>query len=73
MNWLDSDFLFASLLWGSVGVGYCIYGRRQRAIVPFLGGVALIAASCLVGNAWLMSLLCIALMVAVYILVKRGY
>lgn len=73
MNLLDSNFLFASLLWGSVGVGYCIYGRRQRAIIPFLGGVAMIAVSYFVGSALLMSLLCIGLMVAVYVLVKRGY
>jgi len=73
VNLLDSNFLFASLLWGSVGVGYCIYGRRQRAIIPFLGGVAMIAVSYFVGSALLMSLLCIGLMVAVYVLVKRGY
>jgi len=73
VNLLNSNFLFASLLWGSIGVGYCIYGRRQRSIVPFLGGVAMIAVSYFVGSALLMSLLCVALIAGVYFLVKQGY
>jgi hypothetical protein len=35
----------AGLLWGvlfgSIGLGYFIYGKRQRAAVPLLCGVAL--------------------------------
>jgi hypothetical protein len=72
-NLLDQHFLFASLLWGSVGAGYLLYARRQRMIVPFIGGVAMIGVSYFV-VAWLwMSVICIALMVAVYQLVKQGY
>ena len=70
---LDVNFLFASLIWGSVGVGYCIYGRRQQSIVPFIGGIAMITASYFVSSALLMSLICIGLMAGVYLLVKRGY
>lgn len=73
MNLFDTSFLFASLLWGSVGVGYWIYGKKQREMTPMLGGVAIIAVSCLVSSWLLMTPLCIALMIAVYLLVKRGY
>jgi hypothetical protein len=38
-----------------------------------LGGVAMIAASYFVSSALLMSLISIALMVAVYLLMKRGW
>ena len=69
----DSSFLFASLFWGSVGVGYWVYGKKQRELMPMLGGVAIIAVSYLVSSWLLMTLLCLALMVAVYLLVKRGY
>ena len=35
----------ANLLWGvlfsSIGLGFFIYGRKQRAVVPFLCGLAL--------------------------------
>jgi hypothetical protein len=65
-NLLDQHFLFASLLWGSVGAGYLLYARKQRQIVPFIGGVTMIGVSYFVGSWLWMSLLCIALMVAVY-------
>ena len=73
VNIFDPNFLFASLLWGSVGVGYCIYGRKQQEIVPFAGGLAMIAVAYFVSSALLMSLISIALMVAVYLLMKRGW
>ncbi len=73
MNLLNTNFLFASLFWGSVGVGYFIYGKRQQAIAPMIGGVLMVAISFFVGSALLMSLLCRGLAVAVYLLVKRDY
>jgi hypothetical protein len=69
----EASFLFASLLWGSIGVGYFIYGKKQGSWAPMVGGVMMIVVSYCVGSALLMSLICIALMVAVYVLVKRGY
>jgi len=66
-------FLFASLVWGSVGVGYFIYGKKQSSLVPMVGGVLMIAASYFAGSAWLMSLICAGLISAVYLLLKRGY
>jgi len=67
------NFLFASLVWGSVGIGYFIYGKKQSSFVPMIGGVLMIAASYLSGSALVMSLICIGLIVAVYVLLKRGY
>ena len=69
---LDERFLFASLLWGSVGAGYLLYARKQREIAPLIGGVAMIGVSYFVGSWFWMSILCLALMVAVYQLMKRG-
>lgn len=69
----DSSFLFASLLWGSVGTGYFIFGKKQGSMMPMIGGVLMVAVSYVVSSWLLMSLLCIALIVAVYLLVKRGY
>ena len=69
----SANFLFASLVWGSVGVGYFIYGKRQGAWVPMVAGVLMVAISYFVGSAVLMSLLCIALVAGVYALLKQGY
>lgn len=39
-----SDFasLMIGLIFGSIGVGYCIYGRKQSHLVAFLAGTFLI-------------------------------
>ena len=73
MDLLNQKFLLASCVWGAVASGYLIYGWRQRATIPFLGGVAMTAASFFITSALQMSLACIALMFAVYWLLKQGY
>jgi len=69
----NTSFLFASLIWGSVGVGYFIYGKRQGSWAPMVAGVLMVAVSYFVASAVLMSLICIASMAAVYLLLKQGY
>jgi len=34
----NTSFLFASLVWGAIGAGYFIYGKKQRSFVPMIGG-----------------------------------
>lgn len=70
MNFLNTNFLLASLVWGSVGVGYFIYGKKQQEVAPLVGGLIMIAISYLVGSALLMSLISIGIMVAVYYIVR---
>ena len=73
VNLFDVNFLFASLIWGSIGVGYCIYAKRQRSLVPLVGGILMIAVSYLAGSALVMSLVCAGLMSLVYVLLRQGY
>ncbi|HEX4151349.1 MAG TPA: hypothetical protein VHY75_03975 [Steroidobacteraceae bacterium] len=44
-----------TLLWGvlfsSIGVGFCMYGRRRRAPVPLLCGIGLVVYPYFVPNA----------------------
>ena len=70
---ISTNFLFASLIWGSIGVGYFIYGKRQSSAIPMSAGVLMIAVSYFASSAWLMSLVCLALVAAVYVLLKLGY
>jgi hypothetical protein len=72
MNIGSSSFLWASLLWGSIGVGFAIYGKRQRAVGPLVGGIALVAISYLISSALVMSLVGAAL-VAGSIWYQRNY
>lgn len=69
---LDQHALWASCLWGAMASGYCIYGLKQKSLIPFLGGLAMTAASFLLG-ALMMSLACIAAMAAVWWLLRQGY
>lgn len=67
----DSPTLYASLLWGSVGMGYWIYGKKQRSLIPALGGAAIVFVSYIAETALMMSLLSVAIMVAIYFLMKH--
>ena len=70
---LNTNFLFASLLWGSVGAGYFIYGKKQQSLSPMVGGILMMVGSYFIGSALLMSLVCLGIAGAVYFLAKRGY
>jgi hypothetical protein len=69
---LNAHFLFASLIWGSVGLGYFIYGKKQGSWVPMVGGILMMAASYMIASALIMSLVALALIFAVYFLLKQG-
>jgi hypothetical protein len=62
----------ASLLWGllfgSIGVGFFIYGKRQQMIVPLVCGLALMVYPYFVGATLLLLLIGVALMGVPYFL-----
>jgi hypothetical protein len=59
----NTSTLFASLFWGSVGLGFAIYGKKQRAAAPWVGGILLMGISYLIGSAFTMSLVGIIVVV----------
>ena len=46
----------ATLLWGvifgAIGTGFFVYGKRQRAPIPLACGIALMVFPYFVSNAW---------------------
>ena len=42
--------LLWGLLFGSIGLGFFIYGRKQRAVVPMICGLALMVFPYFVSN-----------------------
>ena len=54
------------VLFGAIGLGFFIYGTRQRAVVPFVVGVAMIIFPYFISNAYLLVFVGIALMVIPY-------
>jgi hypothetical protein len=70
-SFMDEHFLFASLIWGSIGGGYVLWAKRQREVVPFIGGMAMIGASFMSSWFW-MSIVCIALIIGTHWLLRHS-
>ena len=47
---MSTSSLLWSLLFGSVGLSFFVYGKRQQAVVPLLCGLALMTFPYLVSN-----------------------
>ena len=68
---LTANTLIASLIWGSIGSGFAIYGWKQKESVFLFGGIALVAISYFIGSALYMSLVSIAIIAAIFWLRRR--
>ncbi len=60
----ETSQLLWMVLFGAIGLGYLTYGRRQKAIVPLVIGVALILVPYFIPNLYLLLGIC-ALLVAI--------
>ena len=58
---MSTSALLWGVLFGSIGLGFVIYARRQRAVVPLLCGLALMAFPYFVSNVILLLVIGIAL------------
>jgi len=64
---MDSTaFLFWAMLLGSVGLGFFVYGKKQKAIVPLLSGLALMIFPYFVSNIYALVMIGIILMAIPY-------
>ena len=62
----------ASLLWGvlfgSLGAGYCLYARKQHALIPGVCGVALIVLPYFLSNVYVLVLVCLGFSAAPFLI-----
>lgn len=70
---VNPNTLIAPLIWGSVGTGFLIYGKKQQSMIPLFGGIIMVALSYFVASALYMSIACLVLMAVMYFLVRQGY
>jgi len=59
----DTATIMWGLVFGSIGVGYFIYGKKQKQGIALFSGIALCALPYIVSNVLLMIIIGIALMV----------
>lgn len=63
---MNTSSLLWGLLFGSIGLGFFVYGRRQRVVVPLVCGLALMIFPYFVSNTILLVVLGLALMAIPY-------
>lgn len=57
----DPTALLWGLLFGAIGTGYFVYGKRQRELVPLLSGLGLIVLPWILSGSWGLALAGLAL------------
>ena len=60
---MNTTTLFLGLIFGSIGMGYLIYGRKQKHGIALLSGVALCVLPYLVSNILFITLMGVGIMV----------
>jgi len=63
---LNTSSLLWGLLFGSIGIGFFVYGKRQKAVVPLVCGLALMAFPYFVSNTILLITIGVALVALPY-------
>ena len=58
--------LIWGMLFGSIGTGYFIYGKKQRAVVPLCVGVVLCVFPYFIANVYVLVLVGVVLMAIPY-------
>jgi hypothetical protein len=69
---LDPNALLVALLWGSVGLGVFVYGRKQGRLPHMLAGVALMVYPYFVSNWALSAGIGAALVALLWLAVRLG-
>lgn len=65
---MDTTLLLWGVLFSSIGLGFCIYGRKQHAVVPLLCGIALMIFPYFIPNVTVLVVIGIVLTAVPYFL-----
>jgi hypothetical protein len=62
----DTSTLLWGVVFGSIGLGFIIYGRKQQAVVPLVVGIALFVVPYVIANLYLLLLAGVVLVALPY-------
>jgi hypothetical protein len=65
---MTTAWLFVTLIFSSLGMGYLIYGRKQHHPVALCAGICLCIYPCFISNVWLSAGIGIALAAAPFLI-----
>jgi hypothetical protein len=63
---MDMTLLIWSLLFSMVGVGFFMYGKKQKALVPLVSGLVLMIFPYFISNVFLLVIIGVALIALPY-------
>jgi hypothetical protein len=63
---VDSQSLYWGVIFGSIGLGYFVYGKKQNRIVPLITGIGLMVFPYFVSNTILLVIIGVLLSVIPY-------
>ncbi len=61
-----TSLLIWGMLFGSVGLGFFVYGKKQKAVVPLISGIALMVFAYVVSNVYILVIVGIVFVVIPY-------
>jgi len=53
---MNTATLMWGMIFGSIGLGFFVYGKKQKAIVPFLSGIGLMVFPYFISNVYILIL-----------------
>jgi len=62
----DTSILLWGVVFGSIGLGFFIYGRKQQAVVPLVVGIALFVVPYVIANLYFLLLAGVVLVALPY-------
>lgn len=65
---MDHNLLLLSILFGSVGMGLFVYGKKQQRFIPLLAGMALMVCPYFIPNAIALAVVGVILTVAPFLI-----
>ena len=62
----SASTLMWGVIFGSIGLGFFVYGKKQKAIIPLISGIGLIVFPYFISNIYILVLSGIVLIVLPY-------
>ncbi len=53
---MDTSTILWGVIFGSIGLGFFVYGKKQKAIVPLFSGIGLMVFPYFISNSYIMVL-----------------
>jgi hypothetical protein len=65
---MNTSTLFWGILFGSIGLAFFVYGKKQKAVIPIFSGIGLMVVPYFISNVYFLVLSGIVLTVLPFIL-----